>query len=115
MRDNNNSLMEVVMKWIDVNEKLPEPVLLSEWDNDIRSRVPQKHYVLVLAKETRLSQKYEQYYVITMKLAIYLYDEKTQECGWYGINIDDCEILFWTKIPEYPDIDLMAVKGLKYE
>lgn len=105
-------LVTEIMEWIDVNERLPEPVLLSEWDNDIQNCVPQRQYVLVLTREMRLSQDYQQYSVIIMRLAIYLYDEKRNEYGWYGINTNDCDILFWSKIPDYPDVDLMTVKGL---
>lgn len=110
------------MEWIDVNERLPEPIIWSELvkevdeiDEDTPSDFIQKQRdILVITRikhsvlddEDNIQHEYSE---IAIKFAMYVYDDVRYTYSWYGTY---GEILFWAEIPEYPDVDLMEVKGL---
>lgn len=111
------------MEWINVNERLPEPTIWSEWvkefdgiDEDApKDFIPKQHEVLVITriKHTILDDEdniKHEYSEIVIEIAMYIYDDRNNTYSWHGIH---GEILFWAEIPEYPDVDLLTVKGMK--
>lgn len=96
------------MKWISVNDKLPEPKTLNDWYDICNEGLHNKNLVLVIGRFQNENGKVK----IEIRPAMYVYNDDDDVYEWYGTGICN-EVLFWCNIPELPNANLITVKGVE--